>query len=175
MTTIENDTIEKKESNREKAEVAAGKVTGWTRFIAGVPAVGLFLCALVLAVYTFIEMILITIEVITENGGFLELATEYVEFADMFLLAVALYIMALGLFTLFVTDKVPLPDWLTFHDFDDLKERLVSVICVMLGVYFLGVVMKGAETINLVFLAVAVSITIIALTLFVKLVIKSHD
>ncbi len=169
---------QKDEAPREELDVpakrlaVARKMTGWTRFIAGVPAVGLFISAVVMAVATFIEMVGRTIEAIVEEGSVVHLATEYIEYADMFLLAVVLYIMALGLFTLFVTDKIPLPTWLEFHDFDDLKERLVSVLCVMLGVTFLGVVMEGKMDLDLLWMGLAISVVIAALTLFVRLVIK---
>ena len=169
------DTIQEpdEESDRyQNARRFGRKVTGWTRFIAGVPAAGLFLASIVLAVSTFIDMVATTIECVAEGASLQMMATEYIEFADIFLLAVVLYIMALGLFTLFVSDKIPLPHWLEFHDFDDLKERLGSVICVMLGVFFLGVVMKGTTGIDLVWLGLASAIIIAALTLFVKHVIK---
>ncbi len=157
---------------RQKHQTTARKITGWTRFIAGLPAVGLFLSAIVMAVVTFLNMIEKTFEFIIEAGSPLTLATEYIEYADIFLLAVVLYIMALGLFTLFVTDKIPLPGWLKFNDFDDLKERLVSVICVMLGVSFLGSVMQGASGIDLLWLSIATAVVVLAMTIFVKFVIK---
>ena len=143
------------------------RTTGYTRLIATVPAVGFFIAALVLAVGTFVSVIEGKIEV-------MQLAIDFVEFADLFLLAVVLYILALGLITLFVTDKIALPRWLTFHDFDDLKERLVSVISVMLGVYFLGYVLNGARGLDILWMGLGCGVVIAALTLFVKLVIKGH-
>ncbi|MCH3968760.1 MAG: YqhA family protein [Atopobiaceae bacterium] len=160
--------------NDPEAKKVARKVAGWTRFIAGVPAVGLFICAVVLAVETFLDVMVSTIEVVAEAEGPVVLATEYVEYADLFLLAVALYILSLGMFTLFVTDKVPLPSWLEFHDFDDLKERLIAVIVVMLAVYFLGLVLKGEPVQDLLVLGLAIGVIIFALTFFVKFVFKAE-
>lgn len=45
----------------------------------------------------------------------------------------------------------------------------------MLGVMFLGVVMKGASGVDLLWLGLGTSIIIVALTLFVKLVIKGKE
>jgi uncharacterized membrane protein YqhA len=143
--------------------------------MAGVPACGLFICSFILAIRTFADAVHSCIEAFSAHVSLLDLATDFIEYADVFLLAVVLYIMALGLFTLFVSDKVPLPSWLEFHDFDDLKERLVSVICVMLGVYFLGAVLKGATGLDLLWLGIGTSIVVAAMTAFVHLVIKEHN
>ncbi len=146
------------------------RTTGYTRLIATVPAVGFFIAALVLAVGTFVSVIEAGLEFIEGKIEVMQLAIDFVEFADLFLLAVVLYILALGLITLFVTDKIALP----FHDFDDLKERLVSVISVMLGVYFLGYVLNGARGLDILWMGLGCGVVIAALTLFVKLVIKGQ-
>lgn len=153
----------------------ARKTAGRTRFIASVPAIGLLAASAVLAVGTFIELVIYTFEYITAAIDFHELAIEYVECADVFLLAVALYILSIGLVSLFITDRLLLPKWLTFHDFDDLKERLTSVIIVMIGVNFLGHVLKGGSGINTLWLGLACAAIIIALSIFVKTVFKSKE
>lgn len=151
------------------------RITGQTRLIAAVPALGFFISALVLAIGTFVRVCEMVIEFAELKIDVMQLSIELVEYADLFLLAVVLYILALGLITLFVTDKIPLPHWLTFHDFDDLKERLVSVISVMLGVYFLGCVLNGERGLDVLWLGLSCAVVIAALTLFVKLVIKGHE
>lgn len=55
---------------------------------------------------------------------------------DFFLLATVFYIVALGLYSLFIDDDLPMPDWLHIHDFDDVKGSLIGVIIVALGVFF---------------------------------------
>lgn len=160
---------------RQKALGTVSRYTGWTRFMASVPACGLFICAFALSLRTFADAVYSCIETFSGQVSLLDLATDFIEYADIFLLAVVLYIMALGLFTLFVSDKVPLPSWLEFHDFDDLKERLVSVICVMLGVYFLGAVLKGASGLDLLWLGIGTAIVVAAMTAFVHLVIREHE
>ena len=109
-----------------------------------------------------------SIEFVMGHGDVSSLAIEFVEYADLFLLSVVLYILALGLVSLFVTDQIPLPKWLAFHDFDDLKERLVSVIGAMLGVYFLGYVLKGASGVDALLLGLAVAVVVVALSFFVR-------
>jgi uncharacterized membrane protein YqhA len=157
-------------SNRRTAEIAR-KTTAYTRFIATIPAIGFFIAATVMAVGTLLNIVYVSIEFFTDHGNASELAIEFVEYADLFLLSIVLYILALGLVTLFITDQLPLPEWLTFRDFDDLKERLVSVIGAMLAVYFLGYVLKGGDGLDALYLGLAVAAVLIALTFFVRSVL----
>ena len=163
------------ECRDRRAVDCARRTTAATRFIAAVPALGFFIAAIVLSVGTLIEVIGTSLEFVAGHVEIATLAIEFVEYADLFLLAVVLYILALGLVSLFITDRLPLPVWLSFHDFDDLKERLVSVIGAMLGVYFLGYVLKGAGGLDALWLGLAVAVVIVALSLFVRNVLMKGD
>jgi uncharacterized membrane protein YqhA len=153
----------------------ARDTTAATRFIAAVPALGFFVASIVLAVGTLLAVFHVSLEFLAGGIDVKTLAIEFVEYADVFLLSVVLYILALGLVSLFITDQLALPSWLTFRNFDDLKERLVSVIGAMLGVYFLGYVLKGATGIDVLWIGLAVAIVILALTLFVRNVLMRGD
>ena len=155
-----------------KDRILARQVAGRTRFIANVPAIGLLIASIALAIGTLIGLVLSTYEYVIGDISLHGLAIEYIESADLFLLAVALYILSIGLLSLFVSDEIPLPKWLEFHDFDDLKERLTSVIIVMLGVYFLGHVLKGGQGLDTLWLGLACAAVIIALTFFMGTVFK---
>ncbi len=161
----------------------ARSITGWTRIVAAIPALGSFIASIIIAVGALIATVSTTVHYLPEliespaaNGEnvhlLLDLSISYIEYTDMFLLAVALYIIALGLVRLFISDRIPTPQWLDFHDFDDLKERLISVICVMMGVFFLGEVLQGNSGIEMLELAFSIGIVIVALSYFVRHVIK---
>ncbi len=60
-----------------------------------------------------------------------------VEAVDAFLIAIAVYIISIGLYSLFIDDKLPLPKWLEVHNLEDLKGNLVSVVIAVLAVLFL--------------------------------------
>ncbi len=51
-----------------------------------------------------------------------------IEIADMLLLATVLYVIAVGLYQLFIDDRIPLPAWLHITDIDELKHKLISVV-----------------------------------------------
>ena len=165
-----------KEEDREKKERArAQRITGRTRFIATVPATGLLIAAIVLAVGTIISLVFSSYEFVIGEISLHDVTIEYVEYADSFLLAVALYILSIGLTNLFISDNIPLPEWLAFHDFDDLKERLTSVIIVMIGVYFLGYVLKNAQGIDTLWIGLGCAAIIVALSVFLRSVFKSDE
>lgn len=155
-------------SDEKRSHVTARRITSHTRFVAGIPAFGLFIAAVVLSIATFVDVCTMVQELFRGTYDLSHLSVECIEFADTFLLAVALYILSLGLICLFVSDKIPLPTWLEFHDFDDLKERLASVICIMLGVYFLGHTLNGSIGIDTLWLGLGVAAVIFALAFFVR-------
>ena len=161
--------------SEEKDRKLASKITGRTRFVATVPATGMLIASVVLAIGTLIALIISSYEFIVGEISLHDLTIEYVEHADAFLLAVALYIMSIGLTTLFVSENIPLPLWLEFHDFDDLKERLTSVIVVMIGVFFLGHVLKNAQGIDTLWIGLGCAAVIIALSVFMRTVFKSEE
>jgi uncharacterized membrane protein YqhA len=71
-----------------------------------------------------------------------------VETADLFLIAVVLYVTAAGLYALFmgkrpVTVNGEKATWLEVETLDDLKQNLIGVVVVAMSVLFLGVVIRG--------------------------------
>ena len=59
------------------------------------------------------------------------LAVVFIELTDAFLLGTVLYIIALGLYQLFIDSSLPLPGWLRVNTIDQLKSKLVGVIVVL--------------------------------------------
>jgi uncharacterized membrane protein YqhA len=49
---------------------------------------------------------------------------------------------ALGLYELFIDDRIKVPHWLEIHSIDDLKTKLTSAIVVVLSVLFLAEVVR---------------------------------
>jgi uncharacterized membrane protein YqhA len=94
-----------------------------------------------------------------------KLAVDFIQMTDVFLLGTVLYIVALGLYELFVDADLPMPGWLQIHDLDDMKERLVGVIIVLLGVTFLGSAVTWTGGAEILQYGTAIAIVIIALSL----------
>src|SRR5579859_3543642 len=113
------------------------KLIAGGRYIVLIAVIGTFLSSLTLFIYGLITVVLSSIEVFGEGSFTPEvskhLSIAYIQLMDLFLL---------GLYRLFVDDKLPLPRWLTFSDIDDLKVKLIGVVSVLLAVSFLGSVVE---------------------------------
>lgn len=150
------------------------KLVGWTRFMAAVPIVGLFVAAIVMSVSTLIQTFVVTAEVALGEIEMQDMLVDYIECADYFLLSIVLYIMSIGLYSLFIDDRIPLPSWLEVHTLDELKEKLVSVIVVVMGVYFLGRLLHGANALDLLYMGAGIGAVVFSLAYFVRHVMVAH-
>ena len=162
------------EPNEEKRDLGH-QLVGWTRYVATVPVVGLFVAAIAMAVTTFIQTVEVTVEVVMGSMAMQTMLVEYIECADYFLLAIVLYIMSIGLYSLFIDSKIKLPASLEVQTLDELKEKLVSVIAVVMGVYFLGRLLNGADPKDLLYMGIGIGVVVIALAYFVHHVMAAHD
>lgn len=143
-----------------------------TRFLMIIPVVGSFLAATALLVYGGIE----TAQVIqntlaageVSRTGAKTLAIEFIEIIDLFLLGTVFYIIAFGLYELFIEADIGLPDWLEIRTLDDLKNKLVKVVIVVLGVLFLGHVVSWDGNEDVLFLGAGIAFVVAALTWFLK-------
>lgn len=94
-----------------------------------------------------------------------DMAIASIELADLFLIATAMYIVGIGLYELFI-GSVDLPDWLLISSLDDLKEKLINVVVVVLAVSFLAQIATWDGQTNLLPYGVAIALVIAALTAF---------
>ncbi|MBZ9714770.1 YqhA family protein [Deinococcus multiflagellatus] len=65
-----------------------------------------------------------------------------VEQADTLLIGMALLIISFGLQALFVGRLQNVPPWLHIDSFDDLKQKLIGIVILALGVNFFSVALK---------------------------------
>ena len=146
------------------------RILASSRFVIAFAVLGSFLAAASLIFYGFFTVFEIVWDMISEHSvsakGAKFYAVEFIELIDLFLLGTVLYIVALGLYELFIDQDLPVPKWLHIATLDDLKEKLIGVIIVLLGVTFLGAV--GGSTIvgvDILYMGLAIAAVIVALTL----------
>jgi uncharacterized membrane protein YqhA len=94
------------------------------------------------------------------------LAVGLIEAVDVFLIAIAVYIIGLSLYALFVDDTLPLPRWLAIHNLDDLKNNLVSVVIAVLAVLFLREAISWAGGFDVLAFGAAIALVIAVPTFF---------
>lgn len=153
------------ESDKKPAGLAR-RVPAYTRFIVAVPVIGLLAGAVTLTVMAGVETVTTIGHAVAGELAKKEAVLEFIELADVFLLSTVLYIMALGLFELFIDDSLPLPAWLEIHSLDDLKKKLVGVVAVVLAVTFLGSVIKGTDAQALMYEGVGIGAIVVAMGYF---------
>lgn len=144
----------------------ARRIPTYTRFLIGIPVVGLFAGAVTLTGLAAVETVSVISDVVSGALHEKDAVLDFIELADVFLLATVLYIMALGLYELFIDDAIPLPAWLRIHSLDDLKSKLVGVVAVVLAVSFLGAVIKGMEPLSLMYEGVGIAAVVAAMGYF---------
>jgi uncharacterized membrane protein YqhA len=149
-----------------------------SRFFIALAAFGTFLSSVALIVSGVISVFRVTLDAIRDSdSGVLaskHLAVDFLQLVDIFLLGTALYIIALGLYELFVDDSLPMPKWLVIATFEDLKEKLIGVIIVLLGVSYLGTAVTWVGDKSILNLGVATGAVILALAIALYLSTKSH-
>lgn len=97
-----------------------------------------------------------------------QLVLDCIELVDLFLLGTVLLIVGVGLYELFIDSSVPLPAWLVIRTLDDLKNKLIAVVIVVLGVVFLGQVVSWDGQRDLLGFGAAIALVIAALTYFLS-------
>lgn len=141
-----------------------------SRYLILLAVAGSFLAATALLVYGAVEVAVLIKQAISygevSQKGAKALALAFIEMVDLFLLGTVFYIVALGLYELFIDDSLALPHWLEIHDLDGLKNKLVGVVIVVLAVTFLGQVVTWNGERDLLGFGVAIALVIAALTWF---------
>jgi uncharacterized membrane protein YqhA len=143
-----------------------------SRFFIAIAVLASFVSAIALIVYCGVVVLDATRDAFTGHftpEGAKDLAVEFIEMIDFFLLGTVLYIVALGLYELFVDDQLPMPGWLRIHDLDDLKDKLMGVVIVLLGVTFLGRVVTWDGSNNILYFGTAIALVILALGAFLAI------
>ncbi len=89
-------------------------------------------------------------------------AVHLIELIDSFLIAIALFVFAAGIYELFI-GKTNLPEWAVPHDLQELKDKLGGVIVLVMVVKFLEHLVEWDHPTDSLLFAVAITIVSIAL------------
>ncbi len=143
-----------------------------SRYLVIAAVLGSLVAALALFVYGVIETVAVVVDVIAKaevsSKGAKALALAFIEIVDLFLLGTVFLMIALGLYELFIEENLALPQWLSISSFDDLKNKLVGVVIVVLAVLFLGAVVSWDGSRDLLGFGAGVALVIAALTYFLS-------
>ncbi len=145
-------------------------ISGWiVRGLALIPILATFCTSVALMIYAAFK----TLHLISslskssssEHGDYLFSAIEIV---DVFLLAVVIQVVSVGLFQLYIKADTSLPPFLVVRTLDDLKSKLVGVIITMLSVTFLRHALIWDKGTDILYLGAGIALVIYALTKFFR-------
>jgi uncharacterized membrane protein YqhA len=146
------------------------RVLGLSRYAVRVAVVTTAVASIALLLYGALLEVVVVVRTVLDarvsNQGGKELALGLIEATDIFLIGIVLFIFSLGLYILFIDDRLPLPAWLEINNLDDLKAQLVSVVVAALAVIFLGLVVQWDGEPEIFGLGAAIALVVAALVFF---------
>ncbi len=147
-----------------------GRLLASSRYMMILPVIGTLIGAFALIIYELAVMAVAIIDTVKKAELTPKAAKIYavgvVESVDVFLIAIAVYIISIGLYALFVDEAVERPRWLKLTDLEDLKAHLVSVVIAVLAVLFLREAVAWDGSRDILGFGLAIGATIAALALF---------
>jgi len=153
-----------------------------SRFIIGLAVLGAFVGSAILLVVATVSLFsiawneIVNFEPDNLGGRHIDrLAVELIEIIDVILLGTVLYIVALGLYQLFIDHNLALPRWLKVNDLTDLKRDLIGVVVVLLGVSFLGEIVNWDGESDMLPFGAAIALVIAALGFILWLTPAKQD
>ena len=154
-------------AERRPPSAPLARMIASSRFFVLVATVSLFLAFMAVMVSTIIVTVVTILDAVHRGGlSQNEMIGKLIKQADYALLATVLYVLALGLYSLFVDDRVPMPGWLRISDLGQLKELLAGVVVVAIAVIFLGEALTWDGSSDLLAPGLASAAVIAALALF---------
>ena len=144
-----------------------------SRFLLVLPVIGSLLLT-VSVVVTGLGMLLIEEWNLVQQGEFSartakQLTVTVIQTIDMFLLGAISYIVAAGIYKLFISqEELQLLRRIKIEKLEDLGKKIIGVVAVALAVSFLGKAEGAADTLSLLQGAAAVALVIVALCLFLR-------
>jgi uncharacterized membrane protein YqhA len=155
------------------------RILASSRYLILIAVVATFLAALAVIVYGALTVFHLIYEMFVSStftpDEAKHFAVAFIEMIDLFLLGTVLYIVALGLYDLFIDDTLAMPPWLMISDLDDLKGKLLGVVIVLLAVTFLGNVVTWSGNNSILSLGLAVGLVLLALGYILGRSIKSRQ
>lgn len=146
------------------------RILASSRYFIILAVLGAFLTSVVVLVFGALLAVDIALDAVTEAELNEEMAKHLslraIEIIDLFLLGTVLYIIALGLYSLFIDALLPMPPWLHIATLDDLKEKLLGVVIVLLGITFLGGVLEWEQSRDILYLGASIGVAVLALSLY---------
>lgn len=139
-----------------------------TRFVMVVAVIGIFVGSTALLISGAFDMFIAVWEVISGSAAYDSgmLRITLIESVDTVLVSTVLYMIAIGLYQLFVDGSLSLPGWLQTHGLGDLEKRLAGMSITVLSVIFVTVALESHGTTDILNFGLAIASVIAAISFF---------
>jgi uncharacterized membrane protein YqhA len=136
-----------------------------TRYLAIIGILSLFLASVAAFGWGAIKTVNVIMLIVTSYGQDSYIAVSLIELVDNFLIAIALQILSLSMYELFI-GKLNLPRWMLAHDLHELKTKLSNVIILVMAVKFMEHLVEWKNATDSLFFAISISIVSLMLIVF---------
>ena len=154
------------------------KVLAQSRYLIIIAVLGSLLASVLVTIFAGWSILRIVLAILSRGLTAQDIgehvAVGAIELIELFLLGTVLYVIALGIYQLFIEQDIHLPAWLEIHTLDNLKERLLSTVLLMLAVSFLGFAVTWDGTMNILALGGATGLVIAGLAYTLSLARQRH-
>ncbi|MGQ3684167.1 MAG: YqhA family protein [Candidatus Loosdrechtia sp.] len=106
----------------------------------------------------------------------MDVSVRFIAVVDAFLVAVVMYVLGIGLYRVFIDDRLASdhPEWFAIHDLYDLKDKLIATSVVILLMTFVKKIVTWENPKETLYFGFAIALVIAAVTLFSRLIIKKE-
>lgn len=140
-----------------------------SRHLVLLAVVSSLVAALAVFLWGLVKTAAVVVSLVRTGGADPLTVVRFIELMDKFLIAVGLYLFAVGLHELFIED-LDLPAWLVIHDLHDLKGRLSQILILFLAVTFLEHLVAWRDPLGTLTFAAAITLVMGALIAFNRFV-----
>lgn len=144
------------------------RVVGSTKYIIGLAVLGIFVGSTILLISSAIQMFTSVWDALggKEGYGEMQLRVDLIEAVDTVLVATVLYVIAAGLYQLFINSDLVLPRWLHTSGLADLERRLGGMVATVLSVIFVTVALESPGHDEILNFGLAIAAVIVAVSVF---------
>ena len=137
------------------------------RAVMGLAVTGIFIGSTVLLFSATIDIGAAIINSLLGDSLHGDLRLSMIEAVDTILVSTVLYVIAIGLYQLFVESGLSLPGWLQTDDVSDLEQRLAGMVVTVVSVIFLTLALESNDPQTLLSSGLGFAAVITAISIFI--------
>jgi uncharacterized membrane protein YqhA len=151
------------------------RIMASTRYVMGLAVLGIFVGSSALLISGSIDMFTAVVRALSGTADYSEgLRVTLIEAVDTVLVSTVLYMIAIGLYQLFIDPSLVLPPWIHTRGLGDLEKRLSGMVVTVLSVIFVTVALESHGTKDILPFGLAIAGVIAAISLFLYVEAKHH-